>query len=145
MAGLFIPKTIVDAMVAHAKTVAPEEACGILAGRDSQVETIHPMTNVDHSREHFMMKPEEQFAVVRKIREAGHEMLAIYHSHPASPARPSPEDIRLALTPGVTYVIVSLLSEGRPVVKGFKIEDDAVTKVPIYRRKHPALAAREEQ
>jgi len=58
-------------------------------------------------------------------------MLAIYHSHPQTPARPSAEDIRLALTPDVIYVIVSVQDAKRPNVKGFLIEDDMVTEVPV--------------
>ncbi|WP_366919053.1 Mov34/MPN/PAD-1 family protein, partial [Geobacter sp.] len=49
----------------------------------------------------------------------------IYHSHPESPARPSEEDIRLALTPGVSYVIVSLAG-AEPDVKSFRIAGDVV-------------------
>jgi proteasome lid subunit RPN8/RPN11 len=77
-----------------------------------------------------MMAPEEQFKVVKDIRSAGLEMLAIYHSHPETPARPSAEDIRLAFTPDVIYVIVSLQNI-KPAVKGFLIEDDSVTEVPV--------------
>ena len=54
-------------------------------------------------------------------------MLAVYHSHPESPARPSEEDIRLALTPGVSYVIVSLQDPGQPVIRSFRISDGVVT------------------
>ena len=50
-------------------------------------------------------------------------MLAIYHSHPESPARPSAEDIRLALTPGVSYIIVSLEKANSPVLKSFQITE----------------------
>jgi len=50
-------------------------------------------------------------------------MPAIYHSHPVTPARVSKEDIRLALTRGVVYVIFSLQNADNPVVKGFVIED----------------------
>nr|WP_298436492.1 Mov34/MPN/PAD-1 family protein [Geobacter sp.] len=49
----------------------------------------------------------------------------MYHSHPESPARPSEEDIRLALTPGVSYVIVSLAG-AEPDVKSFRIAGDVV-------------------
>ncbi|MCX5771396.1 MAG: Mov34/MPN/PAD-1 family protein, partial [Candidatus Hydrogenedentes bacterium] len=132
MADLYIPKDILNELVAQAKKSAPIEACGILAGRGVRVESFYPMANVDNSPDHFTMEPKEQFAVVKKIREAGQQMLAIYHSHPASPARPSVEDIRLALTPGVVYVLVSLASGNAPVVKGFLIEDGAAMEVPVY-------------
>ena len=78
-----------------------------------------------------MMEPKEQFKVIKDIREGGLEMLAIYHSHPETPARPSAEDIRLALTPDVTYVIVSLANGDHPAVKGFHMENGNVTKVPV--------------
>jgi [CysO sulfur-carrier protein]-S-L-cysteine hydrolase len=79
------------------------------------------MTNADQSNEHFMMDPREQFAVMKEMRGKGLEMLAIYHSHPESPARPSAEDIRLALTPNVSHVIVSLEVPNNPVLKSFRI------------------------
>jgi proteasome lid subunit RPN8/RPN11 len=95
------------------------------------VERFYKMTNVDQSSDHFMMEPKEQFKVVKDIRSAGLEMLAICHSHPTTPARPSKEDIRLALTPNVTYVIVSLKSASHPVAKGFLMKDDIITEVPV--------------
>ncbi len=118
-------------MVAQAKAQAPVEACGILAGRGDRVEKLYEMTNVDNSSDHFMMEPKEQFAVVKDIRSAGLEMLAIYHSHPATPARLSAEDIRLALTPDVTYVIISLQDSKHPVAKGFLVEDGNAVEVPV--------------
>jgi proteasome lid subunit RPN8/RPN11 len=78
-----------------------------------------------------MMEPKEQFATVKDIRSAGLEMLAIYHSHPETPARPSAEDIRLALTPNVIYVIISLQNTNGSAVKGFGIEGTKITEVPI--------------
>ena len=131
MAQLKIPADIFRQMVAQAKAQVPVEACGILAGRGDRVEKLYEMTNVDNSSDHFMMEPKEQFAVVKDIRSAGLGMLAIYHSHPATPARLSAEDIRLSLTPDVTYVIVSLQDSNRPVVKGFLIENGNVTEVPV--------------
>lgn len=131
MAELKIPQDILEQMVIQAKAEAPIEACGILAGSDSKVEKLYKMTNTDKSTDHFMMEPSEQFKVVKDIRSADLEMLAIYHSHPESPARPSTEDIRLGLTPDVTHVIVSIQNLAKPEVKGFKIEDGNVTAMPV--------------
>jgi len=130
MLKLEIPNNIFEQMLAQAKAEAPVEACGILAGKDGEVERLYEMTNSDKSSDHFMMTPEEQFKVVKNIRSDGLEMLAIYHSHPETPARPSAEDIRLALTPDVIYVIVSLQNT-EPAIKGFLIEDKSVTEVPV--------------
>ena len=128
MPKLEIPSDIYAQMVAQARAEVPIEACGILAGTDGKVEKLYRMANADAASDHFMMEPAEQFAVVKDIRSAGLEMLAIYHSHPESPARPSAEDIRLALTPGVIYVIVSLLDDDS-AAKGFLIDDGDVTEV----------------
>jgi proteasome lid subunit RPN8/RPN11 len=131
MLRLEIPNDIFERMVEQAKAEAPVEACGILAGRNGRVEKLYKMTNADRSRCHCMMEAKEQFAVVKDIRAAGLTMLAIYHSHPETPARPSAEDIRLALTPDVIYVIVSLRSADAPAVKGFLINDGTITTVPV--------------
>ena len=123
---LKISPHIYDDMIAHAEDGFPLEVCGILGGREGSVSEIYRMTNTDQSNEHFMMDPREQFAVVKDLRAKGLEMSAIYHSHPETPARPSGEDIRLALTPGVSHVIISLAAAGQPVARSYKIADGAV-------------------
>ena len=123
---LKITQEIHDAIISHAKEGFPLEVCGILGGRDGAVSAIYRMTNTDASNEHFTMAPKEQFAVVKDLRAKGLEMSAIYHSHPETPARPSAEDIRLGLTPDVSYVIVSLAEPDRPVLKSFKIDAGTV-------------------
>ena len=129
MLRLEIPREIFTHMVEQANAEAPIEACGILAGSNNRVERLYKMRNTEQRGYHFMMEPREQFTVVKDIRSASLEMLAIYHSHPATPARPSAEDIRLALTADVIYVIVSL--QDTPAVKGFLIEERNVAMVTV--------------
>ncbi len=107
------------------------EACGILAGRDGVAYKLYEMTNVEASADHFMMAPQEQFAAVKDMRSESLEMLAIYHSHPETPARLSDEDVRLGLTPGVVHMIVSLQDPDEPVVEGFLFEDSGFVETPI--------------
>ena len=126
-----IPQAIHDDLIVHAREGFPLEVCGILGGAGESVSEIYRMTNTDASNEHFMMDPKEQFTVVKDLRAKGLAMLAIYHSHPESPARPSEEDIRLALTPAVSYVIISLADSQQPVVKSFKIDQGKVTPEDI--------------
>jgi len=128
MLKLNIPKEIFEQMLKQAVTASPVESCGILAGTDGNVSKIYMMTNIDNSSEHFTMEPQEQFKVIKDIRSAGLEMLAIYHSHPNSPARPSEEDIRMALTPDVVYIILSIMSIEVPVIKGFRITGKNVSE-----------------
>ncbi|HXE95718.1 MAG TPA: M67 family metallopeptidase [Dongiaceae bacterium] len=121
-----IPQAIHDDMIAHAKEGFPLEVCGILGGSGETVSEMYRMTNTDASNEHFMMAPKEQFTVIKDLRAKGLAMLAIYHSHPESPARPSEEDIKLALTPDVSYLIISLADADNPVIKSFKISSGNV-------------------
>ena len=131
MQQLKIPSVIATRMVEQARAGMPLEVCGILAGCADAVASHYEMTNSDQSAVHYTMVPEEQFKVLKSIRAVGQEMLAIYHSHPATPARPSAEDIRLARTPGVIYVIMSLVEPESPVIKGFTIDDERVSEVAI--------------
>lgn len=128
---LTIKQNIFEQMLRQAKEQSPIEACGILAGRAQMVEKFYPMSNTDNSNDHFMMDPAEQFAVIKDIRQSGLEMLAVYHSHPQTPARPSQEDIRLALTPNVIYVILSLENPLKPYLKGFLIENKKVSETEV--------------
>jgi proteasome lid subunit RPN8/RPN11 len=123
---IWIPLAIHDDMIAHAREGFPLEVCGILGGSGETVSVIYRMTNTDASNEHFMMEPKEQFAVVKDLRAKGLSMLSVYHSHPETPARPSEEDIKLALTPDVSYIIVSLADTAGPVLKSFKISNGSV-------------------
>lgn len=125
-----IPANIYDGIVAQAYNELPNEACGLLVGKDNEVVKQHIMTNIDQSNEHFSFDPAEQFTVFRSARADGLEIIANYHSHPETPSRPSEEDIRLAYDPNILYLIVSLASE-IPVLKAFRIVDGISSEVGI--------------
>jgi [CysO sulfur-carrier protein]-S-L-cysteine hydrolase len=120
-----IRKDINDQIIDRAKKELPNEACGYLAGKDGVILKAFQMVNTDNSPEHFSFDPSEQFKIMREVRKEGLSVMAIYHSHPSSPARPSEEDIRLAIDPAISYLIVSL-SEKVPVVKSFRIRENKV-------------------
>jgi proteasome lid subunit RPN8/RPN11 len=126
MSMLQMARSIYERIIGRAREGFPFEVCGILGGKGNIVSAIYPMTNTDASRDHFMMDPREQFSVVKALRSQELEMLAVYHSHPETPARLSDEDIRLALTPDISYVIVSLAEPSAPEVRSFRIADKKV-------------------
>jgi len=53
------------------------------------------------------------------------DMVAIYHSHTHTIPFPSETDVKLAFYPEVASVIISLKEE-TPVVKAFRIKEDAI-------------------
>src|ERR1035437_3152595 len=120
-----IKQSIIDHIIIHAHNIFPIEACGYLVGNGDTISQSFELTNIDNSEEHFSFDPAEQFAVVRKTRNEGLEILANYHSHPNTPARPSEEDIRMAYDRGRLYFIISLI-EKTPQIKAFKIQHSKV-------------------
>ena len=125
-----IPKYIVDGIIAQAINELPNEACGLLVGKEDEVLKQYPLTNIDHSPEHFSFDPAEQFQVLRAARTDELGIIANYHSHPETPSRPSEEDIRLAYDPNILYLIVSLAAEV-PVLKAFSVQNGVSTEVTI--------------
>jgi [CysO sulfur-carrier protein]-S-L-cysteine hydrolase len=117
---LRIEKRIVQNIALHARRELPIEACGYLAGIDGTVTVHYEMTNTDASAEHFSFNVQEQFAVLKAVRSEGLKILAVYHSHPATPSRPSDEDIALAHDPDVSYVIISLAGSSEDI-RSFRI------------------------
>ena len=103
-----IEQHVIDQLIAQAQREAPDESCGYLLGVGDVVTENYPMENIDHSPEHFSFAPRDQFAALRYAREHGLKILANWHSHPASPSRPSQEDLRLANDPTIRYAILSL-------------------------------------
>ena len=127
---MILPGSIVSDMYAHSEKEAPVEACGYLAGTGTTVSQRIPMTNTDRSEEHFTLDPREQFTVMKAARREGLVILAVYHSHPESPAWPSEEDIRLAYDANVVYVIVSL-NDGTRTIRGYRIRQGKVEEEPL--------------
>src|SRR5688572_29046197 len=114
-----------DAMIAHAREVAPAECCGLIGGvPQHHARTIYRLRNVTANPElGYEAAPEDLFAAQRQMREHGEELLAIYHSHPrAADPNPSETDVRQAYYPSATYLIIGLGGDG-PVVKAFSISE----------------------
>lgn len=125
-----------EALLAHARSCVPEEACGLIAGRVGEdggkaVEKVYLLENVDHSAEHFSLNPRDQLAAVKDMRANGLSPLGNWHSHPESPSRPSAEDKRLAYDSRASYLILSLMDADAPVLRAFHIEGDTATEEPL--------------
>ena len=119
-------------MIEHAKKGYPNESCGILAG-DSENRFSHffPMRNMDESSISYFMDPKEQLRIFKEMREKKIQMTGIFHSHVASEAYPSQKDVRLAFYPEVSYLIVSLSDQDKPVLRSFRIVEEQVKEEEI--------------
>jgi proteasome lid subunit RPN8/RPN11 len=125
-----IPAAMRDDIVAHARAGLPNEACGILAGRDGRAERFYPAQSDEPSPFYYRIDSREQIRIIGEIEDAGMDVVGIYHSHTSSPAYPSRTDVEQAFWPDAVYVIVSLAGGGADV-KGFRIADGDVADEPL--------------
>lgn len=111
---LRIPRAVLDAVYAHAREGAPEEVCGLLAGRrEGDDHVVHHAFRVRnaHSRPvgEYALDPQEQLRLTLHVEDdLGLDVVGFYHSHPAGPARLSATDAARATWHGVSYLLIHL-------------------------------------
>ena len=128
-----ISTELYDEIVAHARSEAPNECCGMIASRDGGAVTVYRARNAAASPLKYELDPVEQFRIQTEIEDSGLELGAIYHSHTRSEPYPSQTDINLAFYPDSLYVIVGLASEP-PRVCAFAIRDGEVREAELVVR-----------
>jgi [CysO sulfur-carrier protein]-S-L-cysteine hydrolase len=111
---------VIDAIIDHARRDAPLECCGLLAARGGVIDEAIPARNLKASPVAFLIDPADHFAALKRARAAGLEIVGAYHSHPRSPAIPSPTDLAEAHYEEFLYVIVSLAA-ATPDVRGYRL------------------------
>lgn len=125
-----ITDTVRAAIHEHALLARPSECCGLLSGSNGLITDIHPLRNdADKPETRYFATPEELFAAMRRIREAGQALLGVYHSHPRTQAYPSASDVEMAFYPEAFYFIISL--EPQVELRAFKIEASRIEDVRI--------------
>ena len=128
---LSISRELYEQVISHCQSRYPKEACGLLAGaksgREPEVVQVYPMRNAEDSPIGYSMDPKEQLQVEKRMRQAGQQMIGVYHSHTATAAYPSPVDVRLAISPDISYVLVSLADRQRPDFKSYRLDGGTIT------------------
>jgi len=117
-----------DEIIAQAREEAPNECCGVLAGRDGRVEKLFRAVNAEKSPYRYNVDPQDLLRIYRECDANGWDFLAIYHSHTHTEAYPSPTDARLAAWPDSIYIIVSLAEPENPVLRAFRIQEERVSE-----------------
>jgi len=126
MTVLELSRDQAKALITHAQEEAPNECCGLLAGRNGRVERVYPGTNVDHSPYTYLMDPKEQLAAFKDMEAAGLDLVGIYHSHTHTAAYPSRTDVPKAFYPDALHVIVSLAKRDAPDIRAFRVADGQI-------------------
>lgn len=126
-----LPVTFYEEMVAQAREEYPNEACGLIAGKEGRPVRLFQMRNADESPVTFRLDPKEQLRVFNELDDEGLDLYAIYHSHTQSEAYPSPTDRRLAFYSEARYLLVSLQDPDRPVVRGYRILEGEISEEDV--------------
>lgn len=100
-----------EQILAAAREAAPEEACGLLLGREGEgeggtwIEEAIPSPNRSPRSDGFELDPQVCLESELRGRSLGLRVVGVWHSHPGGAAKPSFRDRQLAW-PGWIYVIL---------------------------------------
>lgn len=123
-----LPRKLTNQLL-HLAQISPEqEVCGLIgANADDQPINCYPIDNsADTPQNRFLLDPAQQIETMRRMRERGETLFAIYHSHPHAPALPSPTDIEQAAYPQALHLIISLGTKGVLELRCFQIRDKRI-------------------
>ncbi len=129
---LHLSRSLLDAAIAHARAVLPNECCGLLAGSaDGRVTRHFPIRNDLASSTEYLTNARDLLDALKASRADDIEVLVIYHSHPASAAIPSKTDLENN-TWGETamHVIVGLASN-QATVRGWWLGENRFQEAEI--------------
>ena len=131
---MHLPPGIADAIVAHARAEAPNEACGFVVGSDivgrgGAARRYVPCRNALASPTRFSVHPDDLLRLALETDRSGEEVWGVVHSHVRSAAVPSPTDVAEAAWPEALFLVVSLA--GEPSLRAWWIIDGAAVEVAL--------------
>jgi proteasome lid subunit RPN8/RPN11 len=99
-----VAEAIREELLEHAREEAPNEACGLVVLRDGAALRYERGRNAAASPYRFQLEIDPR---VWFLEDEGYQ-LAVFHSHPTSPPRPSRTDVeQIGLWDGRPYLILS--------------------------------------
>jgi len=109
----------------HARSEAPNEACGVVVLSGGRAERYEAGRNRAASPYRFELEVDPQ---IWFLEDDGYE-LAVFHSHISAPARPSRTDVEnIGLWEGRPYLILSL---GTGELAAFTIEGGRISELGL--------------
>jgi len=131
---LWLSAHLAEKIRLHGAETYPNECCGALLGRDSEIGSqdavrevldLFPLINRrdDSPRNRFSVTAEDVLDADKAAQEQGLEVIGWYHSHPDHPARPSQYD-RDHAWPWYSYIIVSVQNGAPQDMTSWRLSDD---------------------
>ena len=125
-----IARELYDEIIAHARSEAPNECCGMVATDDGHAVRVYRASNAAASPLRYEIDGGEQYRIQMEIDDAGLDLGAIYHSHTRTEPYPSQTDVNLAFYPESLYLIVGLAG-GEPELRAYTIRDGRVAAAEL--------------
>jgi proteasome lid subunit RPN8/RPN11 len=130
---LILPKRLINQIITHVRQHEQIEACGLLSRAGNQPGHYYAVKNIAADPSvRFEMEPKQLIAAMKHMRVHGEDLLAIVHSHPASPPLPSAADIDECGYPNAYYIIVSLDNKPAVEMRAYRMTNAGMQSVELY-------------
>lgn len=140
MEKMILTQAQLEELFEQARRDAPFETCGMIGGKDGRALKIYPVGNVAENRViHYEMDSGEQYQAITDMERQNWDLVAIYHSHPVTPAYPSKtdkanaywEEEQLPFFPDTVYIIITLMNPTAPEAHGYLLSGETVTEIEL--------------
>jgi proteasome lid subunit RPN8/RPN11 len=130
-----LPAGLAERMLEHARAELPKEACGLVGGivATGRATSFHAARNRHASSLRFDVHPEDLVRIMFAVESAGEQLLAVFHSHTASPATPSPADVREARYDAVQLIasLADPLADTASALRAWRVRDGSASEVGL--------------
>jgi proteasome lid subunit RPN8/RPN11 len=129
---LYLPRPLVNKILAHAQHNPNVEVCGLIASDASDKKDYYAIDNVaENPGCRFLMDAPQQIKAMKQMRDRQQQLLAIVHSHPTSNAQPSALDIAENGYRDAFYIIISLNTKGVLEMRAYTQRQDKMQEVEL--------------
>jgi proteasome lid subunit RPN8/RPN11 len=120
-----ISRTLLDQIHRHLESGYPNEACGVMLGKDGIITETVAADNqrTDSASNRYLINPLMYMRIEREADKRHLDVIGIYHSHPDVAARPSQFDLDHAW-PNFSYLIVSVVKGKAVESNSWRLRDD---------------------
>jgi proteasome lid subunit RPN8/RPN11 len=132
-----LSRTIVEAIVRHARRERPDEACGLIVGSALAADgglarRYVACRNAAASQTRYAVDRDDLLRVLAELDRTGEELWGIVHSHVRTAAVPSATDVGEAAWPAAVHVVVSLArDDARPSLRAWTIANGVAAELVL--------------